>query len=110
MEVFQILMLLGLGGVAWFFSDSLKAREAGLDVARRACAADELQFLDDSVALSRLRFVRNEDGRRCFERTYSFEYSDTGNNRLPGSVRLLSHRVVALDIQLRSAVDHEPFN
>lgn len=106
MDVLQILLLLSLAGIAWFFSDSLKAREAGLDVARRACKADGLQFLDDSVALSRLRLTRDDNGRRCFERTYSFEYSDTGDNRLPGKVRLVGGRVVELDMQLRAALDH----
>jgi len=35
------------------------------------------------------------------QRAYDFEYSDTGNNRLKGSVVLLGHRVMLLNIGLR---------
>ena len=32
---------------------------------------------------------------------YNFEYSDTGNNRLQGSIVLLGHRVTLLNVGLR---------
>ena len=34
-------------------------------------------------------------------RVYAFEYSDTGNNRRPGSVALIGHRVIAVSIGAR---------
>ena len=44
-----------VGALAWFWLDSLKAREAGIREAREACAADGLQLLDDTVAGRGLR-------------------------------------------------------
>ncbi|MFZ5510017.1 MAG: DUF3301 domain-containing protein [Pseudomonadota bacterium] len=101
MSTFEIVGLLILGGLAWFWLDSLKAREAAISAARAACDSENLQLLDDTVALARLWPARNEQGRMTLRRVYAFEYSDTGNNRRPGSVALIGHRVIAVSIGAR---------
>lgn len=78
---------------AWFWLDSLKAREIALAAGERECAARSLQFLDWTVAPAKLRLERDHDGRVKLRRVYRFEYSETGNDRLEGSVSLLGRRV-----------------
>ncbi len=51
---------------------------------RAACRAQGLLFLDDTVALDRIRLARDGDGRMRLRRVYRFEYSDTGTNRRRG--------------------------
>lgn len=92
-----LLALLGLG--AWFWLDSLKAREIGVAAARAACADEGLLFLDESVAGRSLGFARDADGRLLLRRVYAFEYSDTGDNRRAGSVTLLGHEVELLHVR-----------
>lgn len=88
------LMLLALVGLAiWFVSDSLKAREVAHHAARKACEAEGVQFLDDTVSQSKLRLSRDADGQVKIERRFSFEFSPTGDSREQGFVRLLSNRV-----------------
>ena len=60
-----------------------------------------MQLLDDTVAISSLRLARNDAGRLLLQRVYDFEYSDTGDNRRNGSVVMLGHRVVVLNVGLR---------
>jgi len=94
------ILLLGLfGAVAWYWYAGMQVREQAVAVGRRACADAGLQFLDDSVALSRTRFARNSQGQLQFLRDYRFEFSDTGDNRRPGVIRMLGERVewVSLD-------------
>lgn len=95
----EIVLLVGFGALAWYWNAGLTTREQAIAVGRRACADGKLQFLDDSVALSRTRFARNSSGQLLFLRDYRFEFSDTGNNRRPGVVRMLGDRVewVSLD-------------
>lgn len=93
LEVFAVVLLMGL---AWFWSDSLRARESAMRAARLACAADGVQLLDDTVALAALSIQRSDDGWLVLRRIYRFEFSDTGNNRLGGSVTLLGPGVQAL--------------
>lgn len=98
MSFLELLGLLLLGALAWFWLDSLKAGEAGIACGQRACAAEGLLFLDDTVSIESLRLVRDDEGRLRLCRVYGFEYSDTGNNRCKGSVTLIGHEVVALRI------------
>ena len=53
------------------------------------------------MAISSIRLARNDAGRIQLQRSYAFEYSDTGNNRRPGSVVLLGRRVVLFNVGLR---------
>jgi hypothetical protein len=99
----EIVIILILGGFAWLWLNSLKAREAAIRGARVACAAEGLMLLDDTVAIAGLKLARDEDGRLKLQRAYDFEYSDNGDNRLKGSVVLLGHRVVILNVGLRIA-------
>jgi hypothetical protein len=98
MPVFETASLLVLALLGWLWLDGLKARDAAIAAARRACQADGLQLLDDTVANAGLRPARDEDGRLLLQRIYAFEYSDTGDNRRRGSVTLLGHRVVLINL------------
>ncbi|MFN3544374.1 MAG: DUF3301 domain-containing protein [Thiobacillus sp.] len=95
----ELLLLASFAALAWYWYAGLQAREQAIAVIRRACQESGLQFLDDSVALRRLRLARNGEGQVQFQRDFHFEFSDTGDNRRPGLVRMLGERVewVSLD-------------
>ena len=81
----ELLVLLALGLLVWFWFDSLKAREAGVAAARAACRREGLQFLDETVVGRGLRPVRDDDGR-------------SGYDRYRGAVVLQGREVVLLDL------------
>lgn len=83
---------------AFIWADSLRARERALRAGRTACERYNLQFLDDTVAFARLRLARDADGQVKIARTYTFEFSDTGNNRRHGAIVMLGGDL--LDLQL----------
>ncbi|MGE5639360.1 MAG: DUF3301 domain-containing protein [Clostridia bacterium] len=94
------LSSIALGGLAvLFWLDSLKARERALKAGRSACERYSLQFLDDTVAFARLRLARNEDGELRISRTYTFEFSDTGNNRRHGAIVMLGGELQDLRLE-----------
>lgn len=98
------LELLGAGMlalVAWLWLDSLRARDAAIAAARAACASEGLMLLDDTVAIAGMRLARGGDGRLHIQRAYAFEYSDSGNNRIAGSIVLLGRSVILLNVGLR---------
>jgi hypothetical protein len=96
----ELLALVVAVAIGWFWIDTLGAREVALAAGQRACEAEGLQFLDWTVAQSRLRFGRDDDGRLRVHRVYDFEYSETGSDRRKGSVTLLGRRVLAVHIAL----------
>ena len=99
----EILLLMGLAALGWLWLDGLKAREAAVKAGREACASEGLQFLDDTVAFAGIKPVRNAEGRIELQRVYAFEYSDTGDNRLQGSVVMRGHRVLLLNVGAQAA-------
>lgn len=101
MPIFEIFILILLAALAWLWFDSVKAHEAGVLAARTACETEDLQLLDETVALRKLSPERSEDGRLTLRRIYEFEYSDTGDNRRRGSVVVLGHEVIVVNIGLR---------
>ena len=103
MPSLEIVVILMLAAIGWLWLDILKAREAAIRAARAACESEGLILLDYTVAISRLKLARDEDGRLKLQRAYAFEYSDNGNNRLNGSVVLLGHHVTILNVGSRIA-------
>jgi hypothetical protein len=100
-----LFFLLFIGAIALYFAEALKAREAAVVAARRACEREGLLFLDDSVAQRRMRISRDRQGRLGLERTFAFEYSDTGNNRLPGWIVANGQQIVEISTVLRAPVE-----
>jgi len=97
----EIFVLLAIAAIAWLWHDSLGAREAAVRAARDACAAEGLLFLDDTVGITSLKPARDDEGHVKLQRAYDFEYSDTGNNRIKGSIVMLGERVMLLNVGLR---------
>jgi uncharacterized protein DUF3301 len=95
-EVAAILVIV-VGALVW--ADSLRARERAVRAGRSACERYDLQFLDDTVSFARVRLARNEDGELRLVRTYTFEFSDTGNNRRHGAIVMLGGEVQDLHLE-----------
>ena len=82
-----------------FWLDSLRARERALKAGRAACQRYALQFLDDTVSVTRVRLGRDEEGQLRIARTYTFEFSDTGNNRRHGAIVMLGGELADLQLE-----------
>ena len=91
------IALIALAALLW--ADSLRARERAVRAGRSACERYELQFLDDTVSFARMRLARDEGGQLKISRTYTFEFSDTGNNRRHGAIVMLGGEVADLHME-----------
>lgn len=104
MDLIEAVALIAVAASAWLWLDSIKVREAAVAAARSACASEGLMLLDDTVSISGLKPARNDEGQIRLQRSYDFEFSDTGNNRRRGSVVLLGRRVVLFNVGVRDYV------
>lgn len=91
-------LLIAALAAGWFWLDNIGARDAAVAAGRQAAEKYGLQLLDETVALHRLRLARDEHGRLRLQRTYRFEVSQTGADRLPCSLTLLGRQLASLDI------------
>lgn len=94
-EIAGMLLAVAAGWLVW---DTLRAREHANAAMRAACERRGFLFLDDTVSLRALRPVRDDEGRIRLQRRYEFQYSDTGHNRLDGSITLVADTVTALEM------------
>ena len=90
--------IVGIVAGVLFWVDSLRARERALAAGRNACQRYGVQLLDETVQFARLRLARDEEGRLRLKRSYTFEFSDTGDNRRRGAIVMLGAEL--LDMQL----------
>ncbi len=91
------LLVLVAGSAFWI--DSLRARERALGAGRRACERYGLQLLDETVSFASLRLARDDEGRLRLKRTYSFEFTDTGDNRRSGAIVMLGPDLADLQLE-----------
>lgn len=88
-----MVLLLTATAIAWFWQDSLAARERANAAAVEACERLNLQFLDGTVAFARLQFVRGRSGTMQLRRTYVFDYTANSIERRQGFIVLTGRRV-----------------
>ena len=98
-ELLYILLVLA---VFWFWMDSSRSRERAVNAAREACKQAGVQFLDDTVMLAKIRMCRKSSGSMALCRSYSFDFSLDGEQRRSGSVSMRAQTLIDLVLD----VDH----
>jgi len=91
------IILIAAGALLWL--DSLRARERAVQAGRSACERYSVQLLDDTVAFARMRLARDDEGQLKIARTYTFEFTETGNNRRQGAIVMLGHELRDLQLE-----------
>ena len=76
-----------------FWHSSLAARELANRVTGETCAGANVQMLDGTVAIHRLKLVRSADAPLAWRRTYVFDYTEDGYSRRRGFVVLTGDAV-----------------
>jgi hypothetical protein len=95
-ELLTILLLLALG---WFWLENQGVRDQAIAIAKDFCTQENVQFLDEAMAPASYRLRRNARGQLAIARTYRFEFSDTGDNRLKGTIIMLGKDLETLHLQ-----------
>ena len=90
MEIFLLIVVIV---ATWFWLDSIAVREVAINTGRDLTDRYDLQLLDETVACTRLRLGRNSRGRVQLMRTYDFEVSANGSDRLECNLVLLGNQL-----------------
>ncbi len=91
--MYEILLLVLLAALAWFWLDSISKREIAIAIGRQLAQRCHLQLLDDTVACSKLGLGRDPRGHMQITRHYTFEVSASGADRLPCYLQLLGNQL-----------------
>ena len=102
MELLIIAVLAGLALLGWpAIQRQQAARVLALRYLRKQCQQENLQLLDDTVSLARMR-LKLIEGRPVLVRGYEFEFSVDGGDRYPGSLVLEGYRPVSVVLAVHS--------
>lgn len=91
-----VLMLL-LTGVAWLWH-SHGLRERALERVKQHCAKLDIELLDGNVALRRITFKPDNEGRKRLARVYNFEFTVTGEQRHPGTITMFGAHTAQIEL------------
>ena len=108
-SVLELVCFVTAAAAVWLWMDSLRVRELAIQAARAACVAEGMMLLDDTIAISSLKPVRNSDGRVVLQRAYDFDYTDNGNNRIKGGI-VWAERFHAVPYVVRARKLHAVFH
>lgn len=91
-----VLMLLATGGAWLWHSHGL--RERALARVKQHCAKLDVELLDGNVALRRITFARDANGRKRLARVYNFEFTVTGEQRHPGTITMFGAHTALIEL------------
>lgn len=91
-----LLMLAALVGT-WIWR-GLGLRDRALILVRQHCKHVDVQLLDESIVLNRIRLARNRGGRFGVVRRYGFEFTVTGERRYTGNIQLHGAQLMGIEL------------
>lgn len=95
----DLLWLLLAAAIIWYWLDSMRVNELARQIGRNACDKAQVLFLDDTVALNKIRLKRNSNGQMSIYRQYQFEFTSDGERRYRGQLALLGRRLLSLEME-----------
>ena len=98
MSLEWLLILLLLGMIYWW--DTSAAKDRARLAAKQQCELQDLQLLDDTVALKKTRLKRDSRGHISFLRQFTFEFSSDGEQRTQGELHLLGEKMTHLHLEV----------
>lgn len=85
-------------GLAYFWWQAHAAKEMALQATRKYCESVGVQLLDDGLALRGFWIKRDGAGNLCLRRSYSFEFTTTGDQRYHGATVMLGRRLESVQL------------
>jgi len=94
MRYSDLLYIIPSVALIWYWLDGMPCKEMARRAGKIACNEAGVLFLDDSVAINKVRLRRNESGQISLYRLYHFEFTNNGEQRSHGEVHIMGKRVV----------------
>jgi hypothetical protein len=104
-EPMLLLLLILAGAYAW--QNALRARERARMLCFDLCTQANVQLLDQTVALQRMRLIRGAHGLQL-RRDYRFDFSIDGRDRHRGTLSLVASEVQTHSLPILAMHTQDP--
>jgi hypothetical protein len=88
MSFLQLLVLLTIGALFWYWLDSMRIQERAHKIGKKGCENAGVMFLDDTVVLTKIGLRRDDSGYMRLFREYHFEFTSDGSRRYEGIISM----------------------
>ncbi len=95
----DLILIALLLGVYLYWFNGQRIKEIAFQAVRAHCLSQDVQMLDEYVALNRIRLRRDQSGKIRLQRTFLFEFSSTGNERYNGVCIMLGQRAESIQME-----------
>lgn len=99
MSLRSIVLTLVVIFLGWYWLRAREIKDQCLHAAARYCENLSLKLLDESVALSSIKFVRNQSGSFFLKRRYNFDFTSNGEDRYKGEITLIGRKVEQIKLE-----------
>jgi hypothetical protein len=100
----SLVILAVTAAIGGFLLDSTRTREIAIEICQAACIRQQVQFLDQTVALNRLGLRWPPQGLRI-RRVYCFDFNEEAIGRHTGHIVMLGRELQELSLGLPSQPD-----
>ncbi len=99
MTLGNFFWLIFFATIALFLWRTYEIKQIAHRLAKRHCRELEVQFLDDSVVLRRIRLKRHANSFISFSRTFSFEFATIGDARYQGEIIFTGFKLQSIELE-----------
>jgi hypothetical protein len=97
-DLTAIFWLLAIAVVGYYWLLAIRSKELAVSAAERHCEQMQVQFLDQTAFLKKVKFKRNDKGHLGIMREYYFEFTVTGEDRYFGHVFMQGNRLQQVNL------------
>lgn len=99
MTLYDLMAGFTLTLIAWLIWQNAGFRDRAIALAKQHCQQVDVQLLDDTISMTKLRFKRDQRGNFALSRMYEFEFTATGEQRYRGQIELFGKRIHSIEMQ-----------
>ncbi|MAZ89201.1 MAG: hypothetical protein CL693_16350 [Cellvibrionaceae bacterium] len=99
MTLYDLMIAFALGCLAMLIWQNAGFRDRAIQLAKQHCERMDVQLLDDTIALTKLRLKKDRRGNIAVSRSYEFEFTSTGDRRYQGSLSLHGKKLDNVDLE-----------
>jgi hypothetical protein len=99
MTIYDLMIAFVIGLLGLFIWENAGFRDRAIALAKQHCEHLEVQLLDDTIALLKVKFKKDQRGNLAISRLYEFEFTSTGDQRYKGELTLHGKRLMHVELE-----------
>ena len=99
MTLYDLIIAFGVGLVGFFIWENAGFRDRAIALAKQHCEHQDVQLLDDTIALLSVKLKRDHRGNVGVTRSFEFEFTSTGDQRYQGELILHGKKLLHVELQ-----------